>query len=436
MSHKIAASELTFLLLKPESQFQWQPSSDRISRYTEFLSELQSKFAVIAWSGSAAEISTSKIELLLLCAGAELRKLINELRKDEPSLSFSGLTDKIMKKLHSDESQILLLSELIFTDQHTGEQFQSFYDRVQDKASKINWSTLTPDNIKNVLTVIALSCGGKNPYVKGHCLSIRDFKDINLKHILSTAEEFETKHPAFRKQFPQKCYTTLFGQPIPNVAPPVTGPPFGASFGAAPASSGSGLFGSTPTTKPPAQQGSGFGGGGLFGGGTGSFGSAPHPDPPANGGLFGATAKPPAPSFSFGNATPGGGSGSGLFRKSPSPVSAGAGPTSFEEHKAKFFVDPGNSGGGGTVAAVGSSSDSVTFSFKSPSTTPTTSSTPGASFSYQGTFKDTKNIFMSNKEKVSTAPLASAIDIEGGEVESSSSSKRARSKSEDKGSTS
>ncbi|XP_063685497.1 uncharacterized transmembrane protein DDB_G0289901-like [Bolinopsis microptera] len=277
MTHKLKPYDLTNLLLKSNFEFSWGLGKDRLVKFDIFVNELKSKFCVVDWgqcneANTNQETEKAKIELMSLCAGPQLRDIINSLISDKPIL-FEEMIKLIRNKLMKDTPPLLLLATLLSESQGYAESFEDYHNRVQVSANKIDWDSFTPENIKKALIATTFASRSLNPFVKGHCLAVRDMSSINLQDILNTAHEYEEKNPA-PASFPQVGNSgSLFGS-APSGAQ-------GGLFGAAPTGNGGGMFGAAPT---------GNGGGGMFGAaptgnGGDMFGAAATGN---GGGLFGA----------------------------------------------------------------------------------------------------------------------------------------------------
>ena len=231
MSHKLKPNDLTTLLLKSNFEFSWGLGKDRLLKFDIFVNELKSKFCVVDWSQSnkadvtlaTLEAEKAKIELMSLCAGPQLRDVINSLISEKP-ISFEEIVKLTRKKLMKNTPPLLLLTTLLSESQGFTESFENYYDRVQVSANSIDWDSFTPENIKKALIATTFASRSLNPFVKGHCLALRDMSSINLQDMLNTAHEYEEKNPT-PASFPQVGHS-------------------GSLF--APSGAGGGLFGAAP----------------------------------------------------------------------------------------------------------------------------------------------------------------------------------------------
>ena len=235
MSHRLKPTEVTSMLLSLDAKFQWEPSKNRIVRFDEFANELAAKFAVVAWDEDAKIANQSKVELFTLCSGARLREFINSTISKEPDIIFGDLVIRVRKMLMKCTPPLVQLAKVIANHQGPCESFETFFNSVNEDAKSICWESLNSHNIKNVLIATILASNSTNPYVKGHCLSVRDVSSIKLEDIKSTALEYEAKNP-LPSSFPSsglfahpKPHRSLFGNSMTNQAHTGNQPLFGSS---------------------------------------------------------------------------------------------------------------------------------------------------------------------------------------------------------------
>ena len=343
MSHKLKPTDLTSLLLKSNFEFSWGNGKDRIIRYDNFVNQLKAKFAIVDWGQCNGSDSISfiqretsnqstndaKKDLMALCAGPQLRDIIDSTICDEAD-TFDKLTQLIRKKLMKDTPPLLQLATLLSEQQGFAESFEDYFNRVKVAANSIDWEAFTPENAKNALIATTLASRSHNPYVKGHCLAVRSLDSINLQDILNTAQEYEEKNPA-PASFPQTGNsgprTSLFGSG--SNCGSGSG---GGSFGAQPTGNESSVFGSK-TVPLPVKCTNRY-----------IYDKDGNLDPNStNAGCFGG--------FSFGAAAAKPSAGTSLFGSSSTPTQAGSaqsqapapnsGPT-VEENRGLFAIDASN----------------------------------------------------------------------------------------------
>ena len=341
MSHKLKPNDLTSLLLKSSTEFSWGTSKDRLVRFDRFVDELKAKFSIVDWESSGDNVGgfskqksnnsatdKAKKDLMMLCAGPQLRDIIESVTCD----TFEETVKATRKKLLKDMSPLLQLANLLSETQGFGEPFEDYFNRVKTAANSIDWDSFSSENIKNALIATTLASRCQNQYVKGHCLAVRNLNSINLQDILNTALEYEEKNSA-PASFPQVGNAAKTGS--------LFGPPTGGLFGGGTSRSGptGGCFGSAPTTTS----------GGLFG--------QSNPPPPKKcthnyrydqdgnldpsstdtgsfrGFSFGgqAAARPTGGIFQFGSAPP---------SQAGTTPSQASDPTSLEENRATLFGNP------------------------------------------------------------------------------------------------
>lgn len=262
MSHKLKPSDLTSLFLAPGSKFQWGESSDRVLRYDRFVEDISAMFAVVQWDHDPAVAAQCQTDLFYLSSDAQLRELINQVKEVKPNLSFNELSKCVRKKIRSENPPLLQLAKLLSSQQKQGESFEQYYNRVVENSKSINWDMFNSSNFEKVIIATTFASGCSNPYVKGHCMSVRDLNTLKLEDMKTTASEYELKNPSpacfpaigppkslfgpptslfgsgsgfgsseSKAPIVRKCPINLFGTPISNQCPPPYGGPF--SFGSA-----------------------------------------------------------------------------------------------------------------------------------------------------------------------------------------------------------
>ena len=225
MCHRLKPTEVTSMLLSHDAKFRWEPSKNRIVRFDEFADELAAKFSVVAWDEDTKIANQSKVELFTLCSGPHLRDFINSTVAKQPDILFNDLVKCVRKMLVKCTPPLVQLAKVMANQQGAFESFEPFFNRVHEDAKSICWETLDASNIKNALIATILASNSNNPYVKGHCLSVRDVNSIKLDDIKSTALEYEAKNP-LPSTFPSqnscrypKPTGSLFGNTMTNAAP-------------------------------------------------------------------------------------------------------------------------------------------------------------------------------------------------------------------------
>ena len=279
MSHKLKPTDLTNLLLKPENHFPWEPASNRILRYDNFVNELAARYAIVHWGSSTGESDRAKCDLFLLCSGSGLRTMISGILAEREDITFEDLTFTVRQKLFKDSPPLLMLAKLLSLSQLFGEPFEKFFDRVIEEGKSVDWDSFTSGNIRNIILAATLGRGSPNPYVKGHCSSVRDLNSIKLDDLLITAQEYEEKMPQ-RPLFPSTNKPSSFGQPVSHQNGCTTSGLFGTASKQVPIKCGgymeAGSFGAGRCFAPASSET--FGGessqsrksGGLFGFGAGA----------------------------------------------------------------------------------------------------------------------------------------------------------------------
>lgn len=225
MSYKLKPYDLTNLLLKSGFTFDWGGAHDRLYRFDKFISDFRAKFVIVDWSTcSPDDVNKAKIDLMSLCADQKLREVVEVVANSKSSLTFDEMVKMIRKKLMKSYPPLHSLANLLSESQRIGESFEKYFNRVKDTADTIDWESYSSDNIKNILIATTFACRSNNPYVKGHCMAIRDMEKIQLQEILDTALEYEEKNPP-SSSFPSIGRPPFFGQSSGGLfgsAPPTT----------------------------------------------------------------------------------------------------------------------------------------------------------------------------------------------------------------------